>query len=409
MFKSTFSIILVCIPAFLSSFFSAAEKVTLGVLLSSGTQRTTISSLVEEFEAKEPGIEVEIIFKLDAEYKEELNKWFREESGPDILNWQGGERLYQYVRQGKVKNLQQMWLQEGLSETFSPASISAVSLNNQVYAIPISYYQWGFYYRKSVFNKLNLQAPTTWNEFLNVSARLKSEGIAPITIGTKYKWPTAAWFDYLNLRVNGLDFHLALLQGKESYLDPRVTKVLNRWKELLDKGFFLEQSNGRNWQQAMPFMYHKYAGMTLIGNFFTGVLPPEIKNDFQYFKFPIVDESVPMYEEAPLDLFMVPSYARLTESSRKLLMFFASRRFQETFNETMGMIPPNMNTKRSADPFINKGTATLNEAVGVSQFFDRDTSAEMSAVAMDVFAEFMSDKDILKAQRALENARKEHL
>jgi multiple sugar transport system substrate-binding protein len=386
-----------------------ADKVTVGILTSSGAQRTVYTSVAEEFESANPNIEIELLFRSDAEYKEDLNKWFSQRQGPDILNWQGGERLYQYVRENKVKDIGELWQANDLLSTFSEGAVGAVSYQGKHYAIPISYYQWGFFYRESLFQQLNLSPPTTWQEFLDVCARLKRENIVPITIGAQFKWPTAAWFDYLNLRTNGLPFHQALLKGEIPFTDERVKEVFQNWKELLDNEYFVDRYNGWNWQQAMPFMYHKLAGMTLMGNFFAGAMPSTLREDFKFFRFPVINPQIPVYEEAPLDLFMVPSYAKSNPSADKFLLFLAGKRFQEKFNETVSMISPNIQTKSSSDYFIQAGTQTLNAAQGVSQFFDRDTNAEMAGVATTVFTEFMDDKNINKALNKLESARQQHL
>ena len=44
---------------------------------------------------------------------------------------------------------------------------------------------------------------------------LKKNGITPITIGTKFLWTAGGWFDYLNLRINGYQFHMDLTAGKK--------------------------------------------------------------------------------------------------------------------------------------------------------------------------------------------------
>jgi multiple sugar transport system substrate-binding protein len=103
------------------------------------------------------------------------------------LNWQGGERLYQYVRENKVKDISQIWSGNDLESVFSDAAKGAVLYQNNRYAIPISYYQWGFYYRQSLFDQHGLSAPTTWDGFLAVCAKLKAAGVTPITIGAQYK------------------------------------------------------------------------------------------------------------------------------------------------------------------------------------------------------------------------------
>lgn len=391
------------------SFLSWAEKITVGVLSNSGQQRSMYSALAKEFESAHPDIQVELLFRADAEYKEQLVEWFEKGSGPDLLNWQGGERLYQYVRQGKIADLTDFWQSNNLTRQFSQASLGAVSLDNAYYAVPISYYQWGFYYRKSLFDKLNLSPPETWQNFLAVCAELKANNIIPITIGAQYKWPTAAWFDYLNLRINGLDFHQSLLKGEISFNDPRVRNVFTHWKELLSQGYFVERYNGWTWQQAMPFLYHKLSGMTLIGNFFAGTLPEYIKDDFRFFSFPIINPDIGRYEEAPLDLFLIPSYAKQNSAAKKFLLFLASEEFQQKFNGELGMIPPNIKSKLSQDYFIQVGTKTLNDAQGVSQFFDRDTNAGMADAATKIFTQFMDDNDIDAVLSALENARNTHL
>ena len=37
------------------------------------------------------------------------------------------------------------------------------------------------------------------------------------------------WFDYLNLRINGYQFHMDLTAGKVSYEDPRLDATFAAW------------------------------------------------------------------------------------------------------------------------------------------------------------------------------------
>ncbi len=101
------------------------------------------------------------------------------------------------------------------------------SVDGKQYFLPNSYYWWAVYYRRSIFERYGLQPPETWNDFRTVCSKLKQNGVSPITIGTKYRWTAAGWFDYLNMRVNGPDFHINLMLGREKYDDPRVKKVFS--------------------------------------------------------------------------------------------------------------------------------------------------------------------------------------
>lgn len=402
------TLILATSSLLITIFNTHAETVTIGVLTSAGIQKTVFLRHKETFEQQNSGITIEYLFRSDSEFKEDLPNWLASNNGPDILTWQGGRRVYKYVEQGLVKDISDFYQTHQLHNSIAQGAIAAASLNGKQYGVPYSYYHWGFYYRASVFEKLNLTAPQTWDEFIMVGKTLKQNGIVPITIGATNNWPSAAWFDYLNLRINGLSFHQSLLNGEISFKDNRVIKVFEHWKQLVDNGFFTDRLNGWTWLQAMPFTYHKLAGMTLIGNFFAGEMPRVLRDDFRFFRFPIIDPTVDLYEEAPMDLFMVPSNKQMTSAIKKVLLMLASVEFQQDFNETSGMIAPHLKTAKNNDYFIQEGQKTLNQAKGVAQFFDRDTTSDLASIGTVAFTEFINDGDIDKVTTTLENARQRY-
>ena len=94
----------------------------------------------------------------------------------------------------------------------------SMTIGGKQWGIPYTYYQWGVYYRKDIFNNLGISVPKTWDEFVKACETIKASGVTPITIGSKYLWTTAGVFDYLNLRTNGYEFHMDLTLGKVPYL-----------------------------------------------------------------------------------------------------------------------------------------------------------------------------------------------
>ena len=403
----TFAFIFIFLTSSVQS--RATETIEIGILTSASIQKQIYLKHAQRFMAQNPEIKLELIFKPDAEYKEDFAKWLNQGNGPDILSWQAGMRLTSLIEKGKISDLSEFYQSHSLRSDFSESALRASSYNSKLYAIPISYYHWGFFYRESVFEALSLSPPNSWEEFKHVCKTLKENGIIPITVGAKYHWPVAAWFDYLNLRLNGFEFHMALLAGHYSYRDPRVIEVFKKWKELVDEGYFLEQYNLWTWLEGMPYLYHKKAGMTLIGNFFAGVIPDELVEDFKFFRFPIIDKKVELYEEAPLDLLVVPYYTKVDRNIEKVLKMFAGVEFQQAFNRASAMISPNIKTADNPDYFITKGQETLSEAKAVSQFFDRDTNDEFAASATQILSDFVKDANIDNTINALENARVKHL
>jgi multiple sugar transport system substrate-binding protein len=233
---------------------------------------------VEVFKAENPDIDVSFNVYDHESYKKALRNWLTSES-PDVVYWYVGERMKQFVGPG---------LLEDVSDLFAPSvryeipktALDLVTVDGKQYGVPYTYYDIGMYYRRDLFEKAGIaQPPRTWDELLQACARLKAIGLAPIAIGSKDLWPTAAWFDYIDLRLNGYDFHMQLMSGRISYTDPRVVAVFERWRELVDQDFFAPNHVGMTWQESQALLYQGRAAMMLIGNFITPNFPPEIRDD----------------------------------------------------------------------------------------------------------------------------------
>jgi multiple sugar transport system substrate-binding protein len=61
--------------------------------------------------------------------------------------------------------------------------------------------------------------PETWDEFIANCEKFEAAGIDCLTTGTKFLWPGAGIFDYMNLRTNGYEFHMDLAAGKVAWTD----------------------------------------------------------------------------------------------------------------------------------------------------------------------------------------------
>ncbi|NQZ60105.1 MAG: extracellular solute-binding protein, partial [Lentisphaeraceae bacterium] len=248
---------------------TAADKVVLevGILAPNKVMREAYIDAKLKFEKENPDIKVKLLVKPIRAYNDSFPKWVAQKSGPDILFWYAGEQLRSYVRQGAVSAIDELWDKNQLDTKISHNFKELVSYKKKVYAIPFAYYGWGFLYRKSIFAKYKITPPKTWQEFDQVCMTLKENKVTPVSIGLKNKWPCLGWFDYLNLRINGLEFHLKLLKGEISYQHPSIRKVLQLLKDSIDKGTFSPDVQKLDWKGALSQVNNGVAGMNLIGLF----------------------------------------------------------------------------------------------------------------------------------------------
>lgn len=151
---------------------AAKQELKLAASISNSSQRAAYYNLARAFEEQYPDTQVTITSFTSEIYKAKFPQMLS--SGQyDILYWHAGERLFEYIAQNKVAPLKDTISTKELSDIFDKAVIDAVSYEEQIYGLPMSYYQIGFYYHKPLFSKLGISEPHSWDEFLAVCEALK--------------------------------------------------------------------------------------------------------------------------------------------------------------------------------------------------------------------------------------------
>ena len=389
----------------LSGLFSILVALTLSVSAYAGelvinydgsdpAPQKAFNAVIEAFEKAHPDITVKWNTFDHEGYKTSIRNFLTADA-PDVASWYAGNRMAPFVNAGLFEDVSDLWESDGLNKSMASAAPS-MTIDGKKWGVPYTYYQWGVYYRQDIFEEQGIEVPTTWAEFLDACAKLKSAGITPITIGTKYLWTAGGWFDYLNLRVNGYDYHMALTSGEASYLDSEVNAVFDRWDELTKEGYFLENHASLSWQEALAPMIQGDAAMYLMGNFAVAPLREGGLTDDQigFFQFPEITAGIPKSEDAPIDTFHIPSKAKNKEDAKKFLSFLASPETQTTVNSILGQLPINSNaTVDESDKFLTAGFDMLTNAHALAQFYDRDAPAEVAKAGMEGFQEYMVNPD----------------
>lgn len=351
-----------------------------------------LAEVVEIFKSEYPDIEVQLNSFDHEAYKTAIRNFLATEA-PDVCFWFAGNRMKFFVDQNLLMDVSDVWEEEGLYDSMS-SSVKPMTIGGKQYGVPWSYYQWGVYYRMDIFEKYGLSVPETWEEFLSNNDTLVANGVTPVTIGTKYLWTAGGWFDYLNLRVNGYDYHMDLMAGKVPYTDAKLDKVFNVWRDMIERGHFLENHATYSWQEAQAPLINGDAAMYLIGNFMIpDMTSAGVVDNIGFFQFPEIDSSVAMYEDAPTDTIHIPAQAKNVEEAKIFLKFMARPDIQKILTDAAGTLAPNKNTPPPEDRFKKAGAAMLGEAGGLAQFYDRDTTPEMAKKGMEGFQEFMVNPD----------------
>jgi multiple sugar transport system substrate-binding protein len=206
------------------------------------------------------------------------------------MNWYAANRMLPYVNAGLFMDITDWWDAgdyDGLESVRG-----ALTINDRQWGIPYTYYQWGVYYREDIFNELGLSEPTTFEEEIANCQVILDSGRKCYTIGTKFLWTAGGWFDYLNMRTNGFDHHMALARGELSWTeDPGVRQTFENWRTLIDMGAFIDDHQSYSWQEALPFFADGEATAYLMGNFAVAAMRDSGLTDDQidFYQFPLID------------------------------------------------------------------------------------------------------------------------
>ncbi|MFM0037349.1 extracellular solute-binding protein [Paraburkholderia strydomiana] len=385
-----------------------ADAATLNVNVSArGNQRSTWQDAFDKFKKANPDVDLKVTYITEEAYKVQMGGWLATDP-PDVVSWHDGERMAYYAQRGLLEDLSSDWSKNGWSQQYASVK-EASTYKGKQYAAPLGYDAYGFFYRKDLFEKAGIRSePKTWDEFLEANKKLKAIGVAPIAVAARDSWTLAAWFDYLNLRINGNEFHQKLMAGEIPYTDPRVKKVYTTWKTLIDDHYFIDNALSYDLDSIAPFLTSGKASMMLMGTFFSAGLPPSIKPQIGFFRFPVIDANVPMAEDGPVNVLLIPAKAKNKADARKLLAFMEQPQINAELAKGWGQLPSNSQAAEPEDAISKVGFQTLaNTKGGIAQFYDRDMQKEMADEGMKAMQQFYSDPSQLDAVLArLEATRK---
>ncbi|PTX54850.1 carbohydrate ABC transporter substrate-binding protein (CUT1 family) [Litoreibacter ponti] len=376
--------------------------------MSNPAPRAVMEGLAADFGALHPDLNIELDIVDREAWKTQIRNALTA-NAPDVINWYAANRMGPYVNAGLFEDISDMYANGDLPGL--EAVKGAMTLDGKQWGVPYTYYQWGIYYREDIFNELGLEEPETFEQELANCQKIVDSGRKCYAIGTKFLWTAGGWFDYLNMRTNGFDFHMQLARGEVEWTDDRVRETFANWRKIIDMGGYIDDHQSYSWQEALKFMTDGEATAYLIGNFAVAPMRDAGLGDDQidFYQFPMINDH-PMGEDAPTDTFHIPANATNKDNARAFLQYVTSAEVQTAINsgDALGQLPVNANSSVDADEFLEQGFEMLsnNATGGVAQFFDRDFPAEMASVGMEGLQEFMVFPDNLDDILArLEDAR----
>ncbi|MFZ1282901.1 MAG: ABC transporter substrate-binding protein, partial [Propionicimonas sp.] len=361
---------------------AATGEVTFGNNQADPVPKAAIEAAAKAFQDANAGLTVKMNTVAHTTFQENINNYLQG-SPDDAFGWFAGYRGRFFAAKNLVGDLTDVYqATEGIPEGLKKAC-STEDGSKQI-IMPATYYPWVVLYRKSVWEKGGYEVPKTLDEFKALGDKMKGEGVVPLAFADKDGWEAMGTFDILNLRINGYDYHISLLSGKEDWTSPKVTTVFDTWKGLLP--YHQPDALGRSWQEAAQALQKGQAAMYYLGTFAAQQFAKGAEqDDLDFFTFPEVDSAIGTGAiEAPTDGFMMSKRPKNEAGAKKWLGYLGSAAAQDILVQAD---PSVIATSQKADVAKYTGLQTkmlgvLKDATDVALFLDRDSRPDFASTVM---------------------------
>ncbi|MER6574374.1 extracellular solute-binding protein [Nonomuraea sp. NPDC001023] len=324
-----------------------------------------------------------------AQYQAFIKASFRTDVKPDLFTWQTGGMLAEIVKQKQVADTTAVWQEAIKAGDLSQDLAPYYTIGGKQYCVPMNVAYWGMFYNKKIFDKYRLKPPQTWDELVQAAETLKKNGVKAF-YHTSVLF-SFVWFEQL-LAGSDPDLYDRLSTGQAKYTDPGVVQVMEKWKSLIDAGYFMNPGDKTDPGDVMKT---GKAAMVSFGTWFsTSMTQRDLKSgtDYGFFVIPNVNPALPktsmIFESGPL--------CSLTkgadpDSSMKYLKWWTTADAQKKWATTRGDVSANPKVE-IADEAL--GAVTKDAGGGkyrlVNRYFEATPPPVLTA-ALDGFGKFVTE------------------
>jgi raffinose/stachyose/melibiose transport system substrate-binding protein len=325
----------------------------------------------------------------DETYKTKILIELRSDTPPDIFfYWEGG-RTQSIVDAGYVLPLDSYYSQYDWENSLNSAGVSLAEINGMKFFVPYEMAAAVVWYRPSIFKKLNLTPPKTWEEMEIVVETLKKNGVAPFVLTNQKRWP--AQFEWSVILVNkyGLDVYQDLINNKIAWTDERVIDTFATLQNMAADGWYLPGINALDLGDGVGPFGTGDAAMWYQGTWMPSVFKgsdDEAFFEYDFFTWPKMSSHDPVMEVFAENAIFIHKRSENPDAAAKFIDYFVSTDVQTRKTYDDRPFPANVNVDLTKLDAIEIKLAETMKNSGFFSFMHVDHAFEpaIANVFLDV-------------------------
>ncbi len=365
-------------------------------------QVAILEAAAAEYEAANPGVNIEIPFLENEAFKAKLTTLLQSADAPDIFHSWGGGVFAEQAAAGVLRPVEDVLSQAAKDEIGTAGVAAFTAADGHIYGLARNVQEVVLWYNKALFEQAGVDPASlaTWEGFLAGVQKFKDAGITPLALGGKDKWPTHFWWSKLVVRLAGQEgFNAAAAGEGDGFAGEDFVKAGE---------YFLQLAQLEPWQEGfLAFTFPEASGY-----FGDGKAAMHLMGDWDYSaakensasKLGIPDDQLgilpfPTIEGGkgdPTDtLGGIEGYLfgkNASDEAVKFLEWYNSKPVQERYAAISAYIPI---AKGAADnmtnPFHSQIAASISGANWHALFFDQALGPAVGGVVNDISAELAAN------------------
>jgi glucose/mannose transport system substrate-binding protein len=331
-------------------------------------------------------------------------------AGGDVPEtWQthpGGE-LADYVAQGVLQPLDDLYAKNGWKKTVPAGLIKSMTFNGRIYAVLVNTHRANtLWYNKALFKRagVTLPASTSWSQLSSAAAALKAKGIAPLCLGDKDIWTSAQLLEEMIVGQVGAAGYMGLLTGKTKWNSAGVRLAVNHYNTAL--GWTNSDHKSQDWAGAVGLLANGKCAMNLMGDWAYGELRVKWKKvDGKHFGYTVLGNPTTFVTVG--DAFVIGKGSKNPEAAAAWATALMSPKAQLNFNKLKGSAPVRKDVNTSSlGPYQRVASRVLASGVKVPSLIhgQAPVKASVGQAYSDAVTLLAANHDVSRFVQSMDSA-----
>lgn len=213
--------------------------------------------------------------------------------------------------------------------------------DGQPWMLPYQVQSDAIWFNGGRFGELKSKPPKTWNEFIGLLDKARSQGITPIAADGDISGYNSAWLTTLIVRGGGAGALMKIAEDPtgQAWKGATALNAATKVEQLVKGGYLL----GGYQASKFPLQQQKWADNKAAFMFMGSWLPTESGSyaasgfDYASFPFPTTGDADSM--RVDFSGFMVPKKAKHADAAQKFAAFFLGKTYQDSWGKDAKGIP----------------------------------------------------------------------